>query len=231
MLRCASASSPSPTPSTPTHHHHPLRNAEHPGKGSGSPADDRLNRLFGGAPNASGIQPAGQHAEGNRGTDAERACDGRLTLLISWAQWRPTTWVDALPVLLEPLGIASVRASSAREAERLVRSTPIHLAVVDLSLPLDHSAPTEPAAGPRVLELLRRLESPPPTVVVKDRHDTRSETRHMQAALNAQAFAVVDRTAADLELMLKVLHRAMDRFYRGRWPNGGRPPTGSGFRG
>jgi hypothetical protein len=40
----------------------------------------------------------------------------------------------------------------------------------------------------------------------------------MSAALRSDAFAIVDRRSADVELMLKVLQRALERFYQGRWP-------------
>jgi hypothetical protein len=106
----------------------------------------------------------------------------------------------------------------------------VHIAVVDLGLPLDaaHSTPAGGGggaaavhgeeAGPRVLELLRRLESPPPTVIVQQSRSTRDASRHRSAALRCDAFAVVDRAAADVELMLKVLQRCLQRFYQGRWP-------------
>lgn len=146
----------------------------------------------------------------------------RLNLLLSWGGWQNESWVDRLPALLEPMGVHSLRVRTAREAERAIRTNPVHIAVVDLGLPLDASssspAPASEEAGPRVLELLRRLESPPPTVVVQQARSARDANRHMSAALRCDAFAVVDRAAADVELMLKVLQRCMQRFYHGRWP-------------
>ena len=145
----------------------------------------------------------------------------RLNLLLSWGGWQNESWVDRLPALLEPMGVHYLRVRTAREAERAIRTNPVHIAVVDLGLPLD-STPTTPApseeAGPRVLELLRRLESPPPTVVVQRPRSARDASRHMSHALRCDAFAVVDRAAADVELMLKVLQRCLQRFYHGRWP-------------
>jgi hypothetical protein len=155
---------------------------------------------------------------------------GRLNLLLTAAPWAHDSWADRLPHLLDPMGIRSVTACSAREAEYAIRRWPIHIAVVDLGVPLDsapdasnpHSSP-QPAssleeAGPRVLELLRRLTDPPPTVVIKGPRCSRDNTRHMTAALRCDAFAVVDRTAANLETMLQVLHRCLARFYSNRWP-------------
>ncbi|MBX9736701.1 MAG: hypothetical protein K2X32_07225, partial [Phycisphaerales bacterium] len=78
------------------------------------------------------------------------------------------------------------------------------------------------SGGPRVLDLLSRLESPPPTVVLKAPRSHRDETREMQTALRCGAFAVVDRAGADLESMLAVMERCLVRFYAGRWPGGNR---------
>jgi len=157
---------------------------------------------------------------------AEPGNPNRLNLLLSWGGWQNESWADRLPALLEPMGVHSLRVRTAREAERAIRNNPVHIAVVDLGLPLDaaHSTPAGAAthqgeeAGPRVLELLRRLDSPPPTVVVQQSRSSRDASRHMSAALRCDAFAVVDRAAADVELMLKVLQRCLQRFYQGRWP-------------
>lgn len=201
---------------------------------------------------------------------AGQGSDHRLTLLLSWADWRPSTWMNTLPPLLEPLGISSVWARSAREAERVIRTRIVHIAIVDLGVPLDgrcghggggvdglgratgnrrdqsnasvphwlspidpseiplhHPIPSHPQddhdpsrehAGTRILDLLRRLETPPPTVILKDPHYSRDEARHLRAALHHDAFAVLDRAGADAEQMLKVLMRVMQRFYQGRWP-------------
>lgn len=161
------------------------------------------------------------HQPGNPAA-ADPGQSNRLNLLLSWGGWQNESWVDRLPALLEPMGVHSLRVRTAREAEKAIRQNPVHIAVVDLGLPLDSSsttpAPASEEAGPRVLELLRRLESPPPTVVVQQSRSARDATRHMSAALRCDAFAVVDRAAADVELMLKVLQRCMQRFYQGRWP-------------
>ncbi len=80
---------------------------------------------------------------------------GRLNLLLSYAGWDDDPWVDRLPKLLDPMGVRSVRAHSAREAARVIASTPIHIAVVDLGLPLEAAvggsgagAGTGPGTGP-----------------------------------------------------------------------------------
>lgn len=173
----------------------------------------------------SSTHPAEPHA-GVRAIGVTRPADhhpgdpeqGRLNLLLSWGGWRPDSWADRMAALLEPLGITSLKARTARQAEQVIRTTPIHVAVVDLGLPLDFGSPSD-EAGARILDVLGRLESPPPTVIVRSPRSSRDMAREMSAALRFDAFAVVDRRSADVELMLKVLQRAMERFYQGRWPH------------
>lgn len=149
-----------------------------------------------------------------------------MNLLLSWGGWRPDSWADRMAALLEPMGVTALRARTCRQAEQVIRSTPggVHVAVVDLGLPIDFGAPSD-EGGSRILDLLKRLESPVPTVIVRSPRTSRDMTREMTAALRFDAFAVVDRRSADIELMLKVLQRAMERFYHGRWPTG---PGGTG---
>jgi hypothetical protein len=153
----------------------------------------------------------------------------RLNLLLTYASWQPDSWADRIPCLLEPMGVHSIRARSAREAESVIRTYPVHIAVVDLGLPMEfHTGPAanEPnpvsseEAGPRILDLLRRLHTVPPTVIVKPPRPQRDDSRHLAAALRSGAFAVVDRTSADLEQMLEILRRCLHRFYKDRWPSG-----------
>lgn len=155
-------------------------------------------------------------------TDASGSRPGRLNLLLSYAGWQPDSWVDRLPRLLEPMGIQSHRAATGREASQVIRATPIHIAVVDLGLPLDAKpAPTTAdEGGPRLLDLLARLDRPPPTVVVKRGRTQRDDARELTAALGAGAFAVINRPrdAHDLEQLLEVLRRCLTRYYRGQWP-------------
>jgi len=159
---------------------------------------------------------------------AGKAYGGRLNLLLSCATWRHDSWADRLPRLLEPMGIHSVRARSAKEAEQVIRNVPVHIAIVDMGLPLDESKPDgeghrqlgSEESGPRILELLKRLSSPPPTVIVKSHRGHRDECRHLNAALRCGVFAVVDRSTIDVEPMLKILQRCLLRFYQDQWPGG-----------
>lgn len=158
------------------------------------------------------------------GPDAHTGPTNRLNLLLSYAGWQHESWADRLPRLLEPMGIFSLRAGTGREASLVIDQNPIHMAVVDLGLPLDaNTDPTRaPEAGAKLLEILRRLDRPPPTVVIKRGHSQREDCREINAALRAGAFAVIDRphTQSDLERLLEVLRRCLTRYYQGRWPGG-----------
>lgn len=145
---------------------------------------------------------------------------GRLNLLLSYAGWQDTPWVDRLPMILYPMGIKSHIAASANSAQRVIETNPIHIAVVDLALPLDADSSQVEEAGTRILNLLSRLPSPPPTIVIKRKKTARDDNREMSAALKAGAFAVVDRPYAqrEIESLLDVLRRCMGRYYQNRWP-------------
>jgi len=138
------------------------------------------------------------------------------------------------------MGIVSHRALSGREAGEVIRAYPIHIAVVDLGLPLESPQTPAPSSasptgeapepefeegGPRLLELLARLSEPPPVVAVKRSRSHRDGSREISAALRLGAFAVVDRPhdSHQLNLLLEVLRRCLERHYRGRWPGAGLP--------
>src|SRR5690606_9177856 len=120
--------------------------------------------------------------------------------------------------LLEPMGVHCVRAGSADDASRVIRSTVIHIAVVDLTIPLSPAGAATGPAGPRVLQLLRRLEAPPPVIVVRPAQwSHRDSCRTLAEALREGAFAVLDRPVP-LEAMLEALRRLIRRHYRDHWP-------------
>jgi len=165
--------------------------------------------------------------QGGDAADRPSPDGGRLNLLLSYAGWRSEPWVDRLPRLLEPMGVRSLRAGSGREASDVIRKYPIHIAVVDLGLPLAEGQGVTPGAegaSYRLLEMLRRLECPPPTVVVRQGRSSRDDRREMAAALRAGAFAVINRPheTGEVEVLLEVLRRVLARHYSGRWPGGPR---------
>jgi hypothetical protein len=99
----------------------------------------------------------------------------------------------------------------------------IHIAVVDLSIPLRRGEGAAVPGGDRILQLLRRLDEPPPTVVVRPPQPAaRESARGLGEALRGGAFAVLDRPV-HLETMLEVMRRVLRRHYAGHWPDAPRP--------
>lgn len=123
-----------------------------------------------------------------------------------------------LPQLLAPMGISCIRVETGEDAANAIDEYAIHIAVVDLAIPLRESASSKPG-GPRILQLLRRLAEPPPTVVIRPPQITsRESTRSLTEALKEGAFAVLDRPIK-MESMLQVMQRILKRHYAGLWPN------------
>jgi DNA-binding response OmpR family regulator len=148
----------------------------------------------------------------------EAAQNRRLNLLLSYGGWQETSALDQLAHLLEPMGIACLSAESGEEAADIIRDEIIHIAVVDLGIPLARLSAKEEPGGGRILQLLRRLEPSPPTVIVRPRPSAvREGVRELSEALRDGAFAVVDRPF-HLETMLEVMRRVLRRHYRGYWP-------------
>ncbi|MSR19298.1 MAG: hypothetical protein EXS00_09120 [Phycisphaerales bacterium] len=144
---------------------------------------------------------------------------GRLKLLLGEGDWREDAVSEQLPPLLEPMGIDCLRIRSARAAAAAVSKCSIHIAVVDLSIPLDEgSLPTHREdAGRQVLEILRRLQSPPPVIVIRPPpRSVRDADRTLGHALRDGAFSVLDRPVP-LEAMLEVLRRIVQRHYPAAW--------------
>ena len=165
-------------------------------------------------------------------TDHSDTCDshgcgragGRLNLLLSMPRWREGTPVDQLPYLLTPLGINTVRATSGEEAADVIRTIRVHIAVVDMTVPLQRmireaeATAVESEGGPRILQLLRRLEQPPPVVVMRPPQPARREnSRLLTEALREGAFTVLDQPVP-LESMLEVMRRILRRHYADVWP-------------
>lgn len=151
----------------------------------------------------------------------EPAADGdgaRLNLLLSCGPWQRCEAVTQLPQLLEPMGIRSIEVGTGEEAEDVIETTPIHIAVVDLTMPLTDATPKNAAGGTRLLQLLRRLDDPPPMVLVRPPQAVaRDSARGLAQALREGAFAVVDQPMG-LEAMLEIMRRIVRRHYAGQWP-------------
>jgi CheY-like chemotaxis protein len=128
-------------------------------------------------------------------------------------------WTSVLPRLLQPQGIVAYIARSGREAMDLAGHLEIHAAVIDLARPLDEAAEKAAAqeAGLRLLELFHRLPNRPPMVVVHRPAYNREADRLLREALRLGAFSVLHKPV-ELEQVLAVFRRLLDRQYHGNWP-------------
>jgi CheY-like chemotaxis protein len=147
----------------------------------------------------------------------------RLNLLLTQEQQAPEHWSEQLPRLLETHGIRPYRACTGQEAYDLAGQVPIHAALVDLATPPDEQQGrgSDRPGGLWLLEVMRRMPEQPPTVVINNRaYSERQLQRLMNQALRLGAFSVVNRPR-DLESLLAIIQRVVDRRYEGRWP--GRP--------
>jgi len=159
--------------------------------------------------------------DGPAGDPHTQRSPGRLNLLLSDASYRTDSWADRLPTLLTPLGIKAHRAGSGKQASDLIESVTIHVALVDLGLPLECCDPSQAKEGGyRLLDILARLTHRPPTVAITSARTQRDEIRQLNAALKHGAFAVINRprTTGDVETLLEVLRRCITKHYKGRWP-------------
>jgi DNA-binding response OmpR family regulator len=156
--------------------------------------------------------------------------DARFNVLLAEdLQHAPEHWTRQLPRLLEPQGVRSYVARTGSEAVEIVQSVRIHAAVIDVDTPPSSIASrrsgasgSAAAGGLWLLDVLRRVQHRPPVVVVNDvRLSPVQVQRLLNEALRLGAFSVINRPD-DLEHLLAVMRRLLDRTYRGQWP----PPEG-----
>lgn len=153
-------------------------------------------------------------------------------------------WTTQLPRLLEPQGVAAYAVASLHEAVAVASELPIHAAIVDLSTPMGQdtrrsrlsggtagglsgglgqsaagSGPVrEDPTGLWVLELFRRLPHRPPVVVVHSPARSRREGDWiLSQSLRLGAFSVLNKPV-QINQLLMVFQRLVDRQYRGIWP-------------
>lgn len=139
----------------------------------------------------------------------------------------PEHWSRQLPQLLAPQGIETHTASTGREALDLIERVQFHAAVIDLATPpgdvtTGPAAASGGASGLSLLDLFRRLPGTPPIVVLRSPAFTKRQAeRLLVESMRLGAFSVLDKPV-DLERLLAVFRRMMDRHYRGSWPDVGR---------
>lgn len=164
----------------------------------------------------------------------------RFNVLLAEDQPHPVEhWTHQLRRLLEPQGVRSFTVRTSREAMDLVESVEIHAAVIDLDTPPGTISrrTAQPAGrlsgdalagGLWLLDLLRRAQQRPPVVVVSDIRLAPAQTQRLLAeALRLGAFSVLQRPS-ELDELLAVMRRLLDRQYRGQWPSATQPPHPGG---
>ena len=135
----------------------------------------------------------------------------RRHLMVSYDPRRATPALEQLPSLLAPAGFETRFASTGEEAEVLLDSWTVHVAVVDWAIPLRGEDSPGSVAGGAFVRLLRRREAPPPVIVVRPpMATTRDRSRTLTDALREGVFAVLDRPL-HAERLLEVLRRATER--------------------
>ncbi len=152
----------------------------------------------------------------------------RLNLLLSYGGWRDDAFSTHLPPILSPRGIDCLIARSADEVSAFIRAAIVHIAVIDLTIPMyppNRSRDTDVSArsvagGARVLQLLRRLEQPPALILVRPpQADPVESARSLREALHEGVFSVVDDPSGPqgMERLLRTLRSCVDRHYAHHW--------------
>jgi len=155
-------------------------------------------------------------------SEAQTDSPARFNVLVTEDMPRPEEyWTRQLQKLLEPMGVATHRVTTGTEALDLVDRMAIHAAVVDMGTPMsaveaDKPAGAQPAAV--WLRQLGRLLANRPIVVVHGRvYSRRKADRALRDALSFGAFSVLHKPV-EMEQLLRVFRRMMDRRYHGGWP-------------
>ncbi|MDP6153730.1 MAG: response regulator [Phycisphaeraceae bacterium] len=145
-------------------------------------------------------------------------------------------WIRQLIRLLEPQGVVTHLARTGQEAVSLTQTVAFHAAVVDLGTPVGAHAgrhgsekgrfvAPQPAAGTPgglwLLEVLRHVPAKPPVVLLGAPPASRRQAQDLlRQALRLGAFSVM-RKPVDVERVLGVIRKLVDRQYSGNWPQPG----------
>lgn len=143
---------------------------------------------------------------------------GRFNILLTEDRDRPVEhWTRQFPRLMQPLGVEAHLAATGRQALDLAQSITFHAAFVDLATPRDHQHQPRGDGGLWLLQTLQRAERRPAVVVVNSRATQQQAVRLLNEALRLGAFSVVNRPA-DLQPLLAVIQRLLNRHHQGQWP-------------
>jgi DNA-binding NtrC family response regulator len=133
---------------------------------------------------------------------AQPQVGNRLNVLLANEQ---EGWSQTVSRLLEPQGVNTICAHSGREALELIEANFIHVAVLDVRMPL--------MGGLQVVKSMRDLQHHPPAILLADHL-----THHLlHEALGMHVFSVLSKPV-DLNVLLDSLARVLRRYYESRWP-------------
>ena len=142
--------------------------------------------------------------------------DARFRVLLTEDRARPDEhWTRQLPQLVRPLGVEASIAADAKQALEILESTAIHAAVIDLNTPAPNS---ETGGGLWLLQVVQRLPSKPPVVVVNSHSYSQKQSgRMLNQALDLGAFSVVN-WPVQIDTLLSTFQRLIERAYNNHWP-------------
>jgi two-component system, response regulator YesN len=126
----------------------------------------------------------------------------RLTVLLANEQ---EGWHQTIRGLLEPQGVQTLSARSGREALDLIETRPVHVAVLDQSMPQ--------LGGLQVVKLMRDRKNAPPAILLANQ----LTNNLLREALSMQVFTVLGKPV-DFNVLLDALARVLRRYHESRWP-------------
>ena len=113
---------------------------------------------------------------------------------------------DTVRRLLEPQGVQTLAVRSGREALDVMRTTQVHVAVLDQQMPQ--------LGGLQVIRLMREMPAAPPAILLANHL-----TDHLlHEALGMRVFSVLSKPV-DLNTLLDALARVLRRHHSSRWPS------------